>query len=133
MRVWHWVRLSFILVVLIFSAYNGLVEGRNAFRSIGTTGHAIATATQLAYGVFAVLTLAALRLARRATGPLLVGWGITFAATMGLGPKVYAGSTLPIALLTGFLGLGVVLAVLWAWHLEQRRAVVPQPSGLDGD
>jgi hypothetical protein len=128
MRVWHWARLSLILAVLLFSAYNGLVEGRNAFRSIGTTGHAIATATQLAYGVFAVLALAAMRLARRATGPFLVGWGITFAATMGLAPKVYAGSTLPIAVLTGLLGSGVVLTVLWAWRVEQRKAFVPQPQ-----
>ena len=81
MTVTRWVRILLVIAVLLFFAYNGLVEVRNALRSMTTPGQKVVTATQLAYGVLSALALASMRIRPRMTTPLLIAWAIPLVAT----------------------------------------------------
>jgi hypothetical protein len=127
MPVLKWTRLLLVVAVLAFFAYNGLVEGRNALRSMTTVGQQIATVAQLCYGVLAVLALVSMWLHPRATTPLLLAWAVPLTVTAGLAPEVYGGSGLAGALAGGLVGLVIAGLTVWGWraHYRARSATAP--------
>jgi hypothetical protein len=121
---WGAIALSVLVVLLLASAYNGLVEGLSATRYADTPGMRAATITQLLYGGCAVVALLALATRRRwALWPLL-GWAATASATAGLAPVVYGNTPVRTGVLSG--GAAALLAgfLIWAWHKSSRRVVI---------
>jgi len=104
-----------VTVVVALTAYNGVVEGINATHYADTFGMKVATATQLAYGAFAVLALVAMAFRRRLVPRLLIPWGAAVVATGALAPVVYAGTSMAVGLLVGAITAIVVGLAIWAW------------------
>ena len=108
-------RYSLVGIALLLTAYNGVIEGINAMRVADTTGMKVATATQLLYGIAALVVLAMALFRRELVFPILVVWGLGVVFTAGLAPVVYAGRSVPVGLAVA-AGVAVVVAlVLWAW------------------
>ena len=129
MTVTRWVRILLVIAVLLFFAYNGLVEVRNALRSMTTPGQKVVTATQLAYGVLSVLALASMRIRPRMTTPLLIAWAIPLVATAALAPVVYGGLGLGAGVGGGLVGLILAALTVRGWKRHYREADLALPDG----
>lgn len=127
MRILRVACLVFLLAVLLFFAYNGLVEGSNAIRTMRTPGEKLATATQLAYGVLAVLALASVWLRPAGTTRLLVAWAVPLVVTGTLAPMVYGDRGLGIGLLGGLVALLLSGLTIWCWS-SRPKATPPEIS-----
>jgi hypothetical protein len=134
MRLWSGIRLTLIVALLLFTAYNGLYEGFNATRYGASVGQRVATGTQLAYGAFAVAALAAMVARRRWAGSLLVLWGIAVVATGALAPVVWGDTPVRVGVLAGLATAGVVGLVLWGWraHVRRRNSATERAPSIPG-
>jgi len=119
-------RYGIVIVALLLTGYNGVVEGINATRFADTPGMKVATATQLLYGLGAVAALAAMGFRRRLVFPILVVWGLAVTATGALAPVVYAGRSFGLGAAVGATTALVVVLLLWAWP-GRRPAPADQP------
>ena len=100
---------------LLFTAYNGIVEGYRATHYAGTPGMKVATAFQLAYGVLGTVGLYVLVRRPDWSRLALLGWSGAVVAEGLLAPIVYAGKGVAF-------GIGVAVAVAafvgvmcWGW------------------
>jgi MYXO-CTERM domain-containing protein len=129
MRIGHHLRLGAIVVVLGATAWLGLAEGWVLTRTGVTTGQHVATGTQLAYGVFALLALAGVLARRRWAFIPLALWGLALTATAALAPVVWGKSGWQAAL-AGGAGAAVVAAlVLWGGRRHIARAEARPDAG----
>ncbi|HEV8600168.1 MAG TPA: hypothetical protein VGQ69_12460 [Gemmatimonadales bacterium] len=110
------IALGVLVILLLVTGYNGLVEGVIATHHAGTAGMRVATVTQLLYGVCAVVALLALAAKQRWVLWPVAGWALAVIATAGLAPVVYGGTPVRTGLVAG-AGAALVLGlVLWAWR-----------------
>jgi hypothetical protein len=123
-RTWRILGLSVVVLILLVTTYNGLVEGMLATRFADTPGMRVATGTQLLYGVFGAATLVALMARRSWVVGLLSGWGLAVVLTAALAPVVYGGTSLANGASAG-VGAAVVVAILlWVWRRHAAALIV---------
>ena len=115
-RVWRAIALGVLVLLLLVTAYNGLVEGVIATRHAGTPGMRVATVTQLLYGICSVVALLALATKRRWALWPVVGWAAAVIATAGLAPVVYGGAPVRTGVLSGVAAALLLGLVIWAWR-----------------
>ena len=109
------VRYSLVVVALLLTGYNGIVEGLNASNFADTLGMKVATATQLLYGFSAAAAFAAMGLRRQLVLPILAVWSLALTGTAILAPVVYAGRSLGVGAAVGTATALVTGLLLWAW------------------
>jgi len=122
-RVWHSIGLGVLVLALLASAYNGLWEGWSELHNDDTPPMRVATATQLLYGLAALLALVALALrpARRWVFPLLLVWAVATTSTATLAPIVYGGRPLGTGIAAGAITALIVALPLWLWRRACRK------------
>jgi len=113
--------LVVLIVLLLFTAYNGILEGIPALRFAATKGMLVATWGQLLYGFSAAATLLALVFQRRVVAPLLIVWGIGGTLVSALAPVVYGGRPWGIGVLSG----AAAGFLFWLIHSLWRKATRP--------
>jgi len=108
--------LAFGVIVLLWLAWTGLRGGITQWSEAHTTGQGIQTATQFAYGLFALLSVVTTFWATRWNLWMLAGWTVSATLAGGLAAVVWGGTSL----LTGFVagGAALVIAVGIAWLLR---------------
>jgi hypothetical protein len=130
MRVVSTILTAFLILLLLASAYLGLTGGIPLVREAHTAARALATGTELLYGVAALLALVALANRYRWSFRVLIVWAAGLTATSGLAPVVWGNTSVRTGVVSGAVA-GVVLAlILWAWHFAQSRAALPVPHDV---
>jgi hypothetical protein len=119
--------LVVLLVLLLFTAYNGIIEGIAATHYATTRGMQAATVGQIIYGFAAAATLLALVFQRRFVAPLLVVWGIGGTLVSALAPVVYGGRPWGIGVLSGAAAAFLFWLILKLWRVATR-----QPALVNG-
>jgi hypothetical protein len=128
---WQLAASALIALVLLATAYNGVVEGLNATHAASTPGQRVATVTQLVYGVFAALALVGVAMRHPATTVVLVGWAIAVVATAGLAPVVYGGTSVTIGVATSVAAAVIAGGVIASWRRiagSREHSVPPRPK-----
>ena len=113
--------LCVLLLLLGFTAYNGIIEGVAATHYATTRGMQVATAGQLLYGFTAAATLLALAFQRRLVAPLLVLWGIGGTLVAALAPVVYGGQPWGIGVLSGAAAAFLFWLIHSLWQRSTKR------------
>jgi len=119
-KSWQRILTTVILLLLLATAYNGIVEGLNATHFASTTGQRIATLTQLGYGVLALAAMVAMGLKHAMTTAVLVLWGGAIVVTALLAPVVYGGTSIGVAIGAGLASTIVVGLVILGWQRSRR-------------
>ena len=121
-RFGRFASLAAVLALLLLTAYTGIADGRNAFRSASADRplERVAAAIQLLYGALAAATLLASALARRWVLPLLLAWGAALTVTGGLAPVVWGEQGALVGVLGGLCTAGVVALVFRACRSHNR-------------
>ncbi len=120
--------LVVLVVLLLFTAYNGIIEGIAATHYAGTRGMQVATVGQLLYGFSATATLLALAVQRRLVAPLLIVWGVGGTLVSALAPVVYGGSPWGIGALSGAAAAFLFWLIHSLWCRATRYAQRVAPS-----
>ena len=113
--------LVLLVVLLLFTAYNGIIEGVTATHYAATRGMQAATVGQLLYGFTAAATLLALVFQRRLVAPLLVIWGIGGTLVAALAPVVYGGRPWGIGVLSGAAAAFLFWLIHSLWQRSTKR------------
>ena len=121
-RFGRFASLAAVLALLLLTAYTGIADGRDAFRSASADRplERVAAAIQLLYGALAAATLLASALARRWVLPLLLAWGAALTVTGGLAPVVWGEQGALVGVLGGLCTAGVVALVFRACRSHNR-------------
>ena len=114
--------LIFVVILLLLTAWLGMVEGSNGYRSARTSGQHVAAVTQLSYGAAAVLCLVALYLRARWAPAALTAWVVTLTATATLAPIVWADAGILSGLLAGMATAAVAGLASWCARASLRRS-----------
>jgi len=109
-----------VAVLLLLTAYTGIVDGLDTLRSAANPLERAAAAGQLAYGGLAVATLLASAIARRWVLPLLLAWGAALTIIGGLAPVVWGEQGPAVGIFAGICTAGIVALVLWACRSHNR-------------
>ena len=105
---------------LLFTTYNGFVEGFNMTHYWGTPGMKVATAFQLAYGVLGAVGLFVLVRRPRWSGAVLLGWCVAVTAEGLLAPIVYAGQSIAYGVVAAAIVAAIAGSAWWAWARAGR-------------
>jgi hypothetical protein len=105
---------------LLFTTYNGFVEGCNMTHYWDTTGMKAATAFQLAYGVLGAVGLFVLVRRPRWSGAVLLGWCVAVTAEGLLAPIVYAGRSIKYGVAAAAIVAAIAGGAWWAWARAGR-------------
>lgn len=120
-RVWRGLALGVLVILLVASVYNAVVDGMPATHYADTPGMQLATVTQLMYGGFALAALVGLVAKRSWTIRHLFGWALSASITAGLAPVVYAQQPVLIGVLSGAAAALLLFLLVWAWRRTARR------------
>ena len=122
MRQLGWVdlRLAILASALVLAGYLGIVEGFKAAHSSSSLIQRATTASQLAYGVLALLALVAIFVRPRLVGPLLEFWGAMFIATATLAPIVWGDASIWTGVVSGLVTALVVSVLIWLWRATRE-------------
>jgi hypothetical protein len=122
-RFGRFASLAAVLALLLLTAYTGIADGRDAFRSASADRplERVAAAIQLLYGALAAATLLASALARRWVLPLLLAWGAALTVTGGLAPVVWGEQGALVGVLGGLCTAAIVALVFRAARAHNRR------------
>jgi len=122
-RVGRVVSLAAVVVLLLLTAYTGIADGLDAFRSASADRplERVAAAIQLLYGALAAATLLASALARRWVLPLLLAWGAALTVTGGLAPVVWGEQGALVGVLGGLCTAAIVALAFLAARAHNRR------------
>src|SRR5262245_50628274 len=100
---------------LLFTTYNGFVEGYNMTHYWDTPGMKVATAFQLAYGVLGAVGLFVLVRRPRWSGVVLLGWCLAVTGAGLLAPIVYAGQPIAYGVVAAAIVAAIAGSAWWAW------------------
>jgi len=104
-----------LVLLLLATAYLGLVDGLGLVRQARTPLRVVATATELLYGVTAVGALVALA-SRHASGRyFLIVWAALLSVTAALAPPVWGGSSVAVGIESGVAAALLVGLLVWGW------------------
>ena len=121
-RVGRVVSLAAVVVLLLLTAYTGIADGLDAFRSASSVEplERVAAAIQILYGALAAASLVASAVSRRWVLPLLLAWGAALTVTGGLAPVVWGEQGALVGVLGGLCTAGVVALVFRACRSHNR-------------
>jgi hypothetical protein len=105
---------------LLFTTYNGFVEGSNMTHYWDTPGMKVATAFQLAYGVLGAVGLFVLVRRPRWSSVVLLGWCLAVTAEGLLAPIVYAGQSIAYGVIAAVIVAAIAASAWWAWVRASR-------------
>lgn len=125
-RHWPVVRLTLVVLVLVLTAWNGLVDGLSAAKLATTPGVRVAAILQLLCGVSAGGALFSMVMDPPRVFSILVFWGIAFAATAAIAPVVAGGAPLSAGVAPALVSGAAAALVVWGWrvHFASERASV---------
>lgn len=123
----RWIGFVFLVLLLLLTAYTGLGDGLSGIRDAIGVGQWIATVAQLAYGVFAILALAAMGARHRTAIHFIYGWCVATILISFVAPIVYGGVSIAIGLVSGVTGALVALLVVWIWRRRPDGGNVARP------
>ena len=109
-----------VVVFLLLTAYTGIADGLDAFRSAARPLERAGAACQILYGGLAVVTLLASAIARRWILPLLLAWGGALTVTGALAPVVWGEQGALVGILGGLCTAGIVALVFRAARSHNR-------------
>jgi hypothetical protein len=114
--MWRWIGFVFLVLLLLLTAYTGLNDSLEEIHYAVGLGPWATTATQFAYGVFAILTVSAMGARHPIATRFLYGWCVTTVLTSCLAPMVYGGASIAVGLVSGVTGTLMAVLVLWIWR-----------------
>jgi len=117
-----------LAVFLLFTTYNGFVEGYNATHYADTPGMKVATGFQLAYGLLGALGLFVLVRRPSWSRIALMGWSLAVIAEGGLAPIVYAGKGISFGLGTATAVATLAGLAYWGWVKSAPLSTVGTPA-----
>jgi len=127
--------LAVALMLLLGLAWLGLSGGVQQIPESHTLGQIAQTGTQLAYGVFALLSAVTTFWGRSWARALLAFWlgSVTLAA--GLASVVWGGTSFAVGLLSGVAACLVALTIIWLLRIgaEQPGTSVTEKTGNMGN
>ena len=114
------VLLAVALVVLLCLAWLGISGGLHQIPQSHTPGQIAQTASQLAYGIFALLSAATTFWGRAWSRVVLICWLASVTLAAGLASVVWGGTSLVVGLLSGLAAFLVALAITWLLRVGAR-------------
>jgi hypothetical protein len=99
--------------LLLGLAWTGLSGGANQLSQSQSVGQLAQTFTQLAFGLFALLSVVTTFWARRWGLWMLAGWVVSVTLAAGLASVVWGGTSVAIGLLAGGAALLISSAIAW--------------------
>ena len=114
------VLLGIAVLLLLGLAWTGLSGGINQLPLSTTPGEKTQSLTQLAYGLFALLSATTAFWGRRWAQLAEGGWVASATLAAGLAPIVWGGTGLAIGLLSGAAASLTALGILWLLHFGTR-------------
>ena len=114
------VSLVIAIVLLLALAWIGLSGGIHDFPRSATMGQKIQSVAQLAYGLFAVLSVATVFWRRRWARLTGAGWVVSCSLAAGFASVVWGGTTAGLGLLSGAGGAVIAAGILWLLQLGAR-------------
>ena len=114
------VLLAVVGLLLLWLAWTGLTQGVKQLPQSETVGQITQSVTQLAFGLFALLSLVTTFWGRRWNTLALVGWTISVALAAGFAAVVWGDTSLAKGLLTGAAALLVGLVTAWLLRVGAR-------------
>ena len=112
--------LAVALLLLLTLAWTGIHDGLDQLPQSQTVGQKAQTFTQVAYGLFALLTAVTTFWGRRWGRVSQASWVSFVTLCAGLASVVWGGTTLGIGLLAGGATLLVALAITWLLRVGAR-------------
>jgi len=112
--------LAIALALLLGLAWLGVTGGIQQIPESHTPGQIAQTGTQLAYGVFALLSAVTTLWGRGWSRALLACWLVSLTFAAGLASVVWGGTSLAVGLLSGVAAFLVALAIIWLLRVGAR-------------
>ena len=120
-------------LLFLWLAWTGVTQAISQVPESHTPGELAQTLTQLAFGLFALLSLLTVFRGRRWNTVMLGGWTVSVTLAATLASVVWGGTSLPVGLLAGAATLLVGLGMAWLLRMAARelleRPVPSQPAG----
>lgn len=126
------VLLGIALLLLLAFASLGLSGGVRDLLQSTTFGEKAQSVTQLAYGVFALLSAVTAFWGRRWARLSRGGWIVSCTCAAGLASAVWGGTTLAVALLSGVAGAAIASLITWLLIAGGRDRVGESVAGDGG-
>ncbi len=115
------VLLIVAIVLLLALAWTGISGGISQLSESQTSGQMAQTMMQIAYGLFATLSVATTFWARRWNRLLLATWVVTTSSAAGLASVVWGGTSMLMGLFSGAGACLVALGIAWLLHTGATR------------
>jgi len=113
---------------LLVLAWFGLQGGIQQWSELQSLGQRIQTAAQLAYGLFALLTVASISRTSTFARVVQVSWLVTITIAAGMAPVVWGGATWGAGLVAGLAALLLALLILWLLMAGARGLRAPSDT-----
>jgi hypothetical protein len=110
LRIRTWIALVVIVALCVPAVMNAPSEWQGA----ETRAQHVATIIEVSYGAFGIVGAIATILRAPWSRLAILGWAVLITLTAGLAPRVWGGSSLPMALLSAVFGalIATVVAML---------------------
>ena len=112
--------LAIVGLLLLWLAWTGLTQGINQLPQSQTPGQIAQTLTQVAFGLFALLSLVTTLWARRWNTLMLAAWTVSVTLAAGLASVVWGGTSLLVGLLSGAGAFVIGLGIAWLLRVATR-------------
>jgi hypothetical protein len=114
------VLLAVAVLLLLGLTWTGLSGGLHQLSHPQSSGEKAQTFTQLAYGLFAFLSVVTTFWGRRWIALIQTCWAVSATLAAGLASVVWGGTTLGIGLLSGGAALLIALGISWLLRVGAR-------------
>ena len=114
------VLLVIAAALLLGLAWTGLSGGANQLSQSMSVGQLAQTWTQLAFGLFALLSVVTTFWAKRWGLWMLAGWVVSVTLAAGLASVVWGGTSIAIGLLTACAAFLISAAIAWMLRVGGR-------------
>ena len=112
--------LAIVGLLLLWLGWTGLTQGINQLPQSQTPGQIAQTITQVAFGLFALLSLVTTFWARRWNTLMLAAWTVSVTLAAGLASVVWGGTSLLVGLLSGAGAFLIGLGIAWLLRVATR-------------
>ena len=112
--------LAIVGLLLLWLGWTGLTQGINQLPQSQTPGQIAQTLTQVAFGLFALLSLVTTLWARRWNTLMLAAWTVSVTLAAGLASVVWGGTSLLVGLLSGAGAFLIGLGIAWLLRVATR-------------
>lgn len=120
--------LGLISLLLLWLAWTGLTGGVHQLPQSQTPGQVTQTLTQLAYGLFALLSLVTTFWARRWHRLVVAAWIASVTLAAGLASVVWGETSILTGILSGAGALLIGLGIAWLLQVGAHHHTAPHHS-----